>query len=332
MTVTDEEKAKRSFLWTVGIMLVLISALRGQGVGADTYGYWINYENKRSVDFFDVINNWGDDSLYYYLNGLLSKNGISIQVWFGMIASAYTAVLFSIYYKYSKNVLLSVIMYVSVGTFAFSLAGLKQTCAMAVALLAFYPLKDRKPIRFCLTILLASLFHVTVVIFAFAYLISLIKNKKLLITVGFIMTAIIFTTGISLINLGLGWLDIDRYESYSRTDSNYSLTSFFIQALVVIVSLIFMGEEKTEDENLFLALALSGMLFQAFASTSASTFRLSLYFVPFGAVLYPNSIKKMADPKDIRMIELLSGFVFLAYFLYSVSQGGSISNYEFYWK
>ena len=128
----SEKTKKKAFLIFSGLLLVLLAALRHKSVGTDTAGYLADYEAERYATFKEAFTEWGENQAYYWLSGLFSRNDIPVQFWFGFLGLASTGPIFYLIYKYSENPLFSVFLYLSIGTYYFTLAGLKQTVAIGL--------------------------------------------------------------------------------------------------------------------------------------------------------------------------------------------------------
>ncbi len=323
------QNKKRFFVISSAIPFVLMIALRHKSVGADTVRYWADYERGRGADFLEIFTDYGDNKAYYWISEIFSDNNIPIQIWFGFIGLLYIGVSFYIIYKYSEDPLISVVMFTIVGGFGFAMAGLKQTLAMVFTLLAFIQLQNKRPIRFFIFVALGSLFHLTALVMLLAFPLSYIKSTKIQVPLYSVLTFLAFFNAIPILERVLSLLDNDHYASYLLSEKQYTLTDFFVQLLILLVSLFYKSKlEKENNLSPLFTMVFLGVMFQAYASEIAHLFRLSLYFKPFGMILLPNALNKEENPKIRTLLRLGVIIVFVAYLLYQQSNG----TYKFYWQ
>ena len=320
---------KRFFVISSAIPFIIMIALRHKTVGADTVRYWADYERGRGADFLEIFTDYGDNKAYFWLSEIFSDNGIPIQIWFGFIGFLYIGVSFYIIYKYSKDPLISVVMFTVVGGFGFAMAGLKQTLAMVFTLLAYIQLQNKKPIRFLIFVALGSLFHLTALVMLLAYPLSYIKSTKIQVPLYSALTLLAFLNAVPILERVLSLLDNDHYSSYLLSEKQYTLTDFFIQLIILLAALFYKNKaEEKETMSVLYTMVFLGVMFQAYASEIAHLFRLSLYFKPLGMILLPNAINCEENPRNKVLLRFGVIIVFLAYFIYTHYSG----NYKFYWQ
>lgn len=322
------------YVWICAVMLILLSALRGSTVGTDTAGYVRDYKAIHSYSFKDIFDLHSTNYGYYLLSKIFASIGAPVQLWLGFVATLYIGAISNLIYKYSIAPLTSYIIFLSVGGFAFSLAGLKQTIAMSFLLFAYPKLVKRKFIPFLLLVLVASLFHSTALVFLISYPLSKINvtTKQFCVYLGLI--AFSFTNAGVVLNTVFDLLDDKHYSAYQTADSTYSLTGFLIQLFMLIFCLLYADKFKSLNvhyRSLYTMLYL-GVLSQVYASSIASLFRISLYFSGFCIILFPYCICLEENEGRKRYIHIISLFIFLAYFFFKLLKDNSISPYLFFWQ
>ena len=330
----SEKTKKQAFLIFVGLLLVLLAALRHQSVGTDTSDYWHDYEIGRYATFKEAFTEWGENKAYYWLNGIFSNAGLPIQVWFGFLGVASVGPVFYLIYKYAENPLFSVILYLSVGTYAFTLAGLKQALAIALLIFAFIQVINKKTLAFLILVVLATFFHQTSIVFLVVYPLAKIKSLKIQTLIYSLMTLLAFFNAIPIIRVVLELLDNEHYEGYLNEGAQYSLVSFFIQLLMLLVCLLYAPNSKMEPHTkaAFFTMAFLGIAMQAYASSFATMFRISVYFNSGALILMPNALRSEPNSHHRMLLECAAMAVFLSYYMYTLSQGGSVADYRFFWQ
>ena len=119
-----------------------------------------------------------DNPGYFFVSKIFADLGISVQIWFGFIAFLYVGTISNFINKFSKDQIFSYIMFLALGYYSFSLAGLKQVFAMTILIWSFHCFLEKLYIRSFLLILLASIFHLSSLIFLSAFLIVVIRRSK----------------------------------------------------------------------------------------------------------------------------------------------------------
>ena len=170
-------KGGMTFIW-------VILALKKYTVGSDIPGYRDHYNISASIPWLDFDYIYFENG-YIFLMKLFSKLGIDFQVFMIAIYTFSCIVMYYFIKKYSKNVTLSLIIFICYQYFVFYISGVRQLLAMAICLCAYMFLdsdKYRLSIRiigFCGLVYLANLFHNSAMIFIIVLFFKLVKFKKL---------------------------------------------------------------------------------------------------------------------------------------------------------
>ncbi|MBQ1208880.1 MAG: EpsG family protein, partial [Bacteroidales bacterium] len=115
-------------------IFLLLTSFRGENVGVDTAQYILDYQGLEKLSFIDIQHEYEDYLLYYYLSKIFSLLHIPIWGWFAFIGILYLSSIWRLISKYSSDKLFSTLIFISIGLFSFSLAGMKQTLSMALTL------------------------------------------------------------------------------------------------------------------------------------------------------------------------------------------------------
>ena len=166
----DNAKQENFILKLNIFAMFLVCALKKETVGIDIAGYKWAYELAGTLP-------WSDFDFIYFEKGyiLLTKVfallGCSFQMFLVIIYAFIFLVLYYFIKRYSKDVMLSLLIYICYQFYIFNLSGLRQSIAIAVCLLAFRFLEDKKirsSIVFILLVLIACSIHISAVIFVLA--------------------------------------------------------------------------------------------------------------------------------------------------------------------
>lgn len=226
-------------------------------------------------------------------------------------------------YKHSKNPLVSVIIFMGIEFFTLSFTALRQMIAVAILVNSYTFIKDKKPIKFVLTVLLASLFHKTAIVFLIVYLFNYIKiNKKTMIIGGliFLVSQII---GIELLTR----IGSKIYPSYFPKSPSFTTNGIKQAAVILVYWLIgifiyykYVDKNKRKEYNSLSIIIFMAFFIQSFTNRIPMVNRLIWYFYIFNIIYMPNLISNIKDIK-VRNI-FYAGITILSlvqYILFSAS-------------
>lgn len=329
------EKREKKICFFCAAVLIMLAALRGYSVGTDTLSYVKDYELVRNYSYKMLFARYIDNPGYYLLSKVFSDLGISIQIWFGIVAFIYVSAVYMIIKTYSKDKAMSFLIFMVIGGYGFSLAGLKQAIAMGLDLWAFIFLMRKKNVIFFILFFVGLLFHKTSIAFLFAFALMKIKNNKYYYAIlGILFVAFVFAYD-QIITRSAYILNDDHLLTYVGRESSYSATSFIIYMLVFGFSLLYFKryvDDNFEEARAFLGMSMLGAIMLPLAFAVSSAFRISLYFSPFLTVFLPNCLAYERYAKNRRILKLLCFVAFVFYFVYVNRNGGSIVPYRFYWQ
>lgn len=184
----DKSVLYKKVALTIGtVLLVLFAGLRYE-VGTDWDAYYINYK----LYYWDT--EWG----YKYINYFFSKN---LDAPFNVFLLFYNGVSLLLIAKFIKNLsgyyLIALLVFYSDLFMYYNLSGMRQAMATSLTCLALIFAVKRQMKWFLLIVITAAFFHVTSLIFIFAYFIpkkSLSLKNIVLIGCGFMVVAFVFNT------------------------------------------------------------------------------------------------------------------------------------------
>lgn len=327
-------KANNFFVFLASIMLFFISGLRSSNFANDTSSYIISYTllqyKSLSELWMNTIMRTGKDPLFHLFSKIISLMGANYQIWLAIIAGIFIYSISKLIKKYSNEPYISFIAFISLGYFYFSLTGLRQTMALAMVILSYKYLRERKLLQFILFVLFGSMFHSSAIIFLIAYPFANMKvgRKQIVgIMVSFIL-AYFFKQQVRII---INYFNtIGQYQNYNTREITLTFSGFIIQLFIYLFCLGFKDdilERDNKNLNLYNLLFL-GLVFQSFASVIAEFFRVSMYFSIFGIILIPKALEELKDKYLKTTTYLLVLIALVAYIFIS----GSFSGFEFYWQ
>lgn len=176
-------------------LIYLLSCLKSTNVGSDTIAYLNGYETARNTGW-NVFTLGNFEPGYVFISRLFAKIGIPFQ---GFLFFVYALIYFPLarfVYKYSPQVIMSVIVFTCFQFLNFHLSGLRQALAISIVLLSFDFILKKGKLRylfFFVIIGIGMLFHRSIFIFFPAIFIAKIKIdiKNLFIVVMPILTLLL---------------------------------------------------------------------------------------------------------------------------------------------
>lgn len=347
---------KFNFLYVTYNMALFsfLSMFRSITVGNDTIAY---------VEIFNNIMQSGDISPYQgrfeigylYLNKWLSSIFHHHQVLL-IITSIY--IFFGVgrfIYKYSNMAWLSVILFFSLRYFDLSLSGIRHMLAVTTVLFAYDFIIKKHPIKFVITVIIATTFHNAAFIFLLAYPISKFKLTKRLITISSLSCIFLLLFLEESINVILTFFP--HYYPYvysAKAEGEVKLATLL--GLLVMVIILFAGEifnnkivkskvtnikEKSlsyiktnhdEIQSVFILIACVIMLVALRVDIFS---RFSQIYSVFAIVYLPNAIGKIKD-RHLKTTILI--FVVVLFFAYIIAiqvlrpEWQSTYPYFFFWN
>lgn len=328
------DKIEAGYLKVICLILTLLAALRGVTVGTDTLSYMPEYLNMSSISFVDIFERYSDYPGYYLLAKTCSLLHFPVQVLFGLVEGIYVLAIYRFIMRYSSDKLYSIMGFMVIGLFAFSMAGLKQTLAMAFVLLYHLDLCDNKYIRAIVFAIVAYFCHKVSLIFLAGVALYYIRNFRFFYMYLFVIAAIVLLGTQFIWGELLSLLENDHYSLY-ESDEGYSSTSMIIYGVLLAILFLFSGQYRrlrAEDAKIMLGMSTFAFVFQAFSFVSSATFRLSFFFLPFMVVAFPNDFNCIRNAELRRWVRIGVEVILIFVFIYTNRKGGSIVPYKFFWQ
>ncbi len=192
--------------------------------------------------------------------------------------------------SYSPAPLQSILLYFGLIFYLFNFNALKQSVSMAIILLSFDEAIKRRPIRFTLLVLAASIFHFPALVFIPTYFVVNLKMER---TYPLILLAVFVLTFVFR-----DWI-LDQMLDVYETAIDESGSSRFLMNKVIIMLFIFSAafviRPPTAEDRIYSGLLkLLGIaaVIQTFASYNNTFERLADYYFQFSVVMLPMIFEK----------------------------------------
>lgn len=333
--IAFRKKLEVRYLRAVCWILVLLAALRGSTVGTDTRTYIEDFNNMPNLSFTDVLVQKADFPVYFLLAKTCSFLHFPIQILFAIVAGLYIYAIYKFINRFSEGKLYSIMCFVVIGLYAFSLAGLKQTLSMAFVLFYYLALIDKKYIKTILLAVVAYFCHHASAVFLFGVGLYFMRNlKAFYIYLAILVLIMLLSTNFLWTNM-LELLENDHYTNLYTADEGYTSTTMIFYGVLTFFLFICSrnyGKTKKAESRVVLGLSTLAFTWQAFSFVSANAFRLSYFFVPFMIVGFPNDFNRISDANTKQIIKFAVAFMVVFFFIYTNRNGGSVVPYRFFWQ
>lgn len=339
------ESGAKSFIFIVSILLILLSGLRHEGVGNDTYAYIMNFEN--SVDlswkgvfddyfrrYFSPVDNGEKDPGYLFVLKLMHTLGVNSREYLFIVAIILITPLGFFVYQNSTNlkmVLFSYSFYMILFYGYLPNSAIRQSLALSCILWAYVFLIKSKLLTSICLIIVGSMFHksalITLTIIPFLYL-----NNVQTIYKWFLLPFV----GILMFPENVAQILVSNNEIYSGYSSGtfYSSAGYSRPYMIILLIAIFyiLGWGYIRKFNRCIISRQQRLLFLGCAYTfmlvpliwvNPSALRIISYFGPCMAIVVGSCISKLKEMK------LLFPLLILVFFYKSISQN---DYYHFMWE
>ena len=235
-----KDRATAPFFSLACLGVILFQGFRAFTVGTDLASYLPGYLaiGKSGFSQLDYQNY---EVGYVVLNKILYRLGLDTRGFLIAVAAIVQIPIFYTMGRYSKKPLLSILWYFAFGNFLMTFSGLRQSIAMSLCFAAYYFIRERKLIFFCLAILFASLFHFSALFCLLLYPVYFVKldKRKFLAAVGIMAVVFIFRGPL------FSFLSRFYYGEAVAATSTGAYTMFIAYALLFLLSF----HKKDEDED-----------------------------------------------------------------------------------
>jgi hypothetical protein len=319
------QRKERLFYTMMSIGLILFAGLRTgyNDTGTYLYGYNTLLKNPNWYDNIEWLKIGGNPG-FIFVQGVMTELNVSPQS-FLMFFSAFTVgVNLWFFRKYSCNLWLSVLLFITFAGYIFNLAAIKQCTAMAFCLIATDRAIHKKYIRFVLYVILGCLFHpyaLMYLVVPFLFFRPWSKNTVFMLIIfaglGFGMQFLVGT----LLNVTdmLG----ENYNAASFVGEGVNPIRLLVTAVPAVLALmtseqIARNEERDQYLIVNLTMLNAEIMFVALFGTANYFARLANYFIPFQALSLPWLLKHY-DQEGRKTMTLLAVTGYVLFFIYSQS-------------
>ena len=336
--VYSNEDKKSSFpIWVIAIVMIVLAGLRGN-VGAD-YPIYRSFYNLYfpTLDYSDVVDKMlmrksdlDIEWMYVLLNKFVFAFGGPFQSFTFVSACLTLGFKLWTFKKDSAYPVFSALLLFIPGYFIADSGHMRQALGMAVCILSYQFIKERKLFWYLLCIYIAYGFHKSASIFLPAYwlvLIPLNANR-----IFYAIVACVILSPFQIYNLFAGFLGSLNLQEVSNGYNGYigyeDKASSFMDGTVILYSFLLIMYDKAASQRVWYyeyirnIMVVGVCLYFIFRDNPVFSTRLVGVYIGFGSLLIPNIIYGMEKISTKRFWHLFFvGFMVFYYFVFASYQG-----------
>lgn len=249
-------KSKKLLVAIISLQTFLIFSLNFRPLTGDLITYERYYSYFSSFSFSNILQGsslfsgpLGFELGYVLSNWIFGRIGLSFDAFMLLYYAVCVFCVSRFIYKYSDDIPMSFMIFISLGAFVTMFGILRQSLGLAIFLFAIPSIKNKHFIRFLILILIASLFHKTLLLAFPLYFLDRIRVKRStyfkLIICSFIIVAVtpVFSVLFSKVMQLLG----KNYPPTAFTWNNMYLVILFLAVFVAL----FYDFENDQNDNVF---------------------------------------------------------------------------------
>ncbi len=320
------------FVGAVFFILVLFAGLRDRSVGTDTGSYVSRYLSL-DQDFINNINDGGRIEFAYRLLEsvalLFSDQYVAI-----LMMISFVAVFFQLksIYKLSEQPLISIFILITFGIYTYVFNGARQALAAAIYMYALTFLVNANFRKYLLWVVIASLFHKSVIFGIPLYFLFRRKfTKKLFLFLS--ITTLVMVLFFDILIKYAGFIS-EQYLKYDEIDKQGGI--YLTLAYVLLSGFFVLMRSKIKpmykvNYDIFLNMFLFGTMVYLvvyFSGAYVEMTRLAFYYIVSTVFIWPMIFKSLKQ-NQIALVFLSFLFVHIAFFYIFIGKMSNLTPYTF---
>ena len=319
-TPIRENRNRKNYIIFICIILILQSALRHVAVGADTYAYYLKFEEIKLTSWQEIWENFrsvyvlgeGKDAGYPLIQKVFQFFSGEYRIFLFFVAVIFFSSLGYFIYtqtKYISDVFVAIAIYEVLFYSFFSITGLRQTLATAFTFWGLHFIRQRKLWQYTLLIICAAFIHKSVLLFYPFYFIARLNRPRQLLAASFVIFPVMFVFGRSVAGIMALLSAQDNYMGYALSDANPTgAVDFSIFLLGCgILGWIALRHAKQRDSDMpiiYNAISIA-IIFTPLTWIDSSLMRIVQYFSIFILVFLPYVINNLFRDYQTRIVAIV---------------------------
>lgn len=332
INVQPNKTKKKLYIALMTVNWIFISGLRGLSVGADTISYLSRYNITRITSWKELINNFytvyvggeGKDPGYSMFEKLTQIFSTDYQVYLIIIAVCFFVGMASWIYRYSKDPLLSYLIFSSFLFGFYAVTGIRQTLAtVLVVFIGTKFIEKRKLFWFLVVVAIAFTIHKSSICFLPFYFLSRMPVNKKTITAVIAAMPVMFIFNQQIFFV-LGYLLGYEYDELENRGA-YGFTFMYVAVTLVMVMLLRYIKMQCPHYKMFYNALLLGLMFLPIVFVNPTTMRVVQYFSLFLMISVPEIIYSFSKRSTPLVYTAVVSVLLIASNVYSYE-------YVFFWQ
>lgn len=311
--------------FAIGITIPIMLSFFRVNVGTDYRNYQIMYRNYTRISFGSFFSS--NELFYGWGTWIISRIASHIggeRVFFALFSLLLSLFAFKGFESMGVDNWFLVSLAFFLGPFSSGLNIMKQALATAIVFWGLRFVRERKLIKFCITVLIAVLFHTTALIALPIYFLYENKDNDRIWnfkSVFYVVAAVIVVVNFVNVLQALGSINImniSRFSMYLSGDGTSNMT-FFLSLLEFFVILV--HQKRLVDYNrqykLLIVLMGVGLCFDAVGFVSVFAKRISSYYGTYPFLILSSCLSEFYTQRNKTIVNILIALFFIILFVYS---------------
>ena len=287
-----QKRIKDILYWISAVWLIVLFAFQDPSVGPDTGAYMEYFRAFRILPLSSALKyNWEPGYiLFNWILGRFFSNDRAIVIAMSLVT---LIPIFCWIKRESSWPELGLVIFVGTGIWNMSMGIFRQFLAMAILTCSYKYIREQKFWKFLLTVIAASLFHQTAVVFLFAYFVYKIPMDSKALCASALASVILWLSG----NKIFQFLSVFSRIKYEASTDGGGMLLLFLWVCLIGVFVAFKGHIPS-TLKLHYMLVLVAAAFQIIALNFAVLARVVLYFSASLVILLPNFMIEFTQSKN----------------------------------
>ena len=319
-TPIRENRNRKNYIIFVCIILILQSALRHVAVGADTYAYYLKFEEIKLTSWQEIWENFrsvyvlgeGKDAGYPLIQKVFQLFSEEYRIFLFFFAVIFFSSLGYFIYtqtKHISDVFVAIAIYEVLFYSFFSITGLRQTLATAFTFWGLHFIRQRKLWQYTLLLICAAFIHKSVLLFYPFYFIARLNRPRQLLSASFVIFPFMFVFGRSVAGIMALLSAQDNYMGYALSEANPTGAvdfSIFLLGCGILGWIALRNAKQRDNDMPIIYNAISiAIIFTPLTWIDSSLMRIVQYFSIFILVFVPYVINNLFRDYQTRTVVIL---------------------------
>ena len=319
-TPIRENRNRKNYIIFICIILILQSALRHVAVGADTYAYYLKFEEIKLTSWQEIWENFrsvyvlgeGKDAGYPLIQKVFQFFSGEYRIFLFFVAVIFFSSLGYFIYtqtKYISDVFVAIAIYEVLFYSFFSITGLRQTLATAFTFWGLHFIRQRKLWQYTLLIICAAFIHKSVLLFYPFYFIARLNRPRQLLAASFVIFPVMFVFGRSVAGIMALLSAQNNYMGYALSDANPTGAvdfSIFLLGCGILGWIALRNAKQRDSDMPIIYNAISiAIIFTPLTWIDSSLMRIVQYFSIFILVFLPYVINNLFRDYQTRIVAIV---------------------------